>query len=368
MPDRSSVFISWSGDKSRLIAEALRAWLPLVLNGPAPWVSSRDIGGGNRWLPKLLRGLEQSHSGILVLTPASMESPWLLFEAGALSRDVEESLVLPYLVGITADNLPDPLRQFQCASADEEGTFKVVIALSRAMGDEVSESVLKARFDAFWPQLKLTLSEGASAQQLNLQPAPIDRVSFEAVQRQLQDIASLLREIGTSVRPTGVFDTATSEAHLLASASDLRGAWFDPDSGTHAYTEIIHEKPVTAYCYAGNDRLSSAYYDWRILGDYWFGRFAWVDAVISGFAFYRFTASRELEGFWWYDADSPGREVRQIPDERTGVRTRWVRLKVQGFPTWASDFHRDVERGMWILGPQVLRRKGSVSITTSLLS
>lgn len=43
------VFISWSGDRSLLVATALRGWLKLVVQSIDPWFSGRDIPPGQRW-------------------------------------------------------------------------------------------------------------------------------------------------------------------------------------------------------------------------------------------------------------------------------------------------------------------------------
>ena len=43
------IFISWSGERSRTVATALRNWLPYIFQDADPWVSSRDINAGSRW-------------------------------------------------------------------------------------------------------------------------------------------------------------------------------------------------------------------------------------------------------------------------------------------------------------------------------
>ena len=42
------VFISWSGTRSKALANALHKWLPMVLQYVEPWVSDSDIDAGER--------------------------------------------------------------------------------------------------------------------------------------------------------------------------------------------------------------------------------------------------------------------------------------------------------------------------------
>jgi hypothetical protein len=77
------VFISWSGERSWMMAEALRGWLPLVLYYVKPWVSGKDIQAGERWSLEVGKELEESNFGILCLTKDNLDAGWMLFEAGA---------------------------------------------------------------------------------------------------------------------------------------------------------------------------------------------------------------------------------------------------------------------------------------------
>ena len=52
------VFISWSGERSRLVATALHQWLPLVINDVDPFISS-DIDAGACWQSEVAAGLEK---------------------------------------------------------------------------------------------------------------------------------------------------------------------------------------------------------------------------------------------------------------------------------------------------------------------
>lgn len=57
------VFITWSGDRSKRIAEYLKKWLEVVLPGVEAWVSSRGIEKGERWSSSLGEQLEAQHFG-----------------------------------------------------------------------------------------------------------------------------------------------------------------------------------------------------------------------------------------------------------------------------------------------------------------
>ncbi len=99
------VFFSWSGGLSKEIAESLTQWLPLILDSPKYWLSSRNISPGTRWLDKLNQKLEVTDLGVLVITPENLNSSWMHFEAGALSKKVNESKLIPLLLGLEPHQL-----------------------------------------------------------------------------------------------------------------------------------------------------------------------------------------------------------------------------------------------------------------------
>ena len=88
------VFISWSGDRSKVIASALKHWLPDVFQGLQVWMSDHDIYAGSKWGMEIGAVLEESKIGIICLTPESLKSHWLAFEAGALSTAIAQSRVM----------------------------------------------------------------------------------------------------------------------------------------------------------------------------------------------------------------------------------------------------------------------------------
>ena len=79
------VFISWSGDQSKKIAQLFRDWLPTVIQAIEPFVSSEDIEKGARWNTDIAQELKESSFGLICVTKDNLNSQWLNFEAGALS-------------------------------------------------------------------------------------------------------------------------------------------------------------------------------------------------------------------------------------------------------------------------------------------
>ncbi len=85
----TKVFISWSGELSNKLAEAVRQWLPGVLQFVKPYFTPSDIEKGARWGSDILTELDSSDIGIICLTKENLEKPWILFESGALSKTLK---------------------------------------------------------------------------------------------------------------------------------------------------------------------------------------------------------------------------------------------------------------------------------------
>lgn len=107
------VFLSWSGEKSRAVAEALRDWLPYVIQEVEPFMSSEDIVAGARWQDELATQLDESRFGILCVTQDNQSAPWLNFEAGAIAKQLGLNRVVPLAIDLRLAELRPPLGQFQ---------------------------------------------------------------------------------------------------------------------------------------------------------------------------------------------------------------------------------------------------------------
>jgi hypothetical protein len=155
------VFLSWSGNRSRAIAEVFKAWLPSVLQAARPYFSPDDITKGARWLTEISKELEDSRIALLLITPENQEAPWLLFEAGALSKNFDRSRVCPLLFGgMDPSDVKGPLVQFQGATFCKSEMKKVLKAVNTELGESsLAPEVLENVFEMWWPRLEEQVTE-----------------------------------------------------------------------------------------------------------------------------------------------------------------------------------------------------------------
>ena len=150
------LFISWSGQLSHQIAKELKDWFPLVINQLEPFVSSENIKKGDRWMIDIYSELEHSNFGVICLTKENLTEPWIMFEAGALSKNISQSRVSSVLFdNLKQDDIISPLSLFQNTEFDKEEFRKLVYSINNALGDKkISDTILYRSFEKWFPELE----------------------------------------------------------------------------------------------------------------------------------------------------------------------------------------------------------------------
>ena len=92
--------------------------------------------------------------GITCVTKENQQRPWLLFETGAVARNISDANVTPFLIDIDPPALIQPLNEFQHTVANETDTFQMVASINKLIPTPLPESLLKSSFDAHWPKLQ----------------------------------------------------------------------------------------------------------------------------------------------------------------------------------------------------------------------
>lgn len=148
------IFISWSEERSEALAKALREWFPLVLHFVEPWLSKSDIQAGERWSIEIAKELENCNFGVICITRENLSSPWILFEAGALAKSMQDGRVIPLLLDLDFKEVSGPLAQFQAKKADNTGIKELVVSLNKAASAPVPDAQLDKLFPALWSDLE----------------------------------------------------------------------------------------------------------------------------------------------------------------------------------------------------------------------
>lgn len=189
------VFISWSGPQSKQFAEALRNWIPAVIQAARPYYSSDDITKGERWATEIAKELDASQVGIMCLTKDNLQEPWLLFEAGALSKNLGTAKVCPILFGLETTDLQGPLSQFQASKFNQTDIRGLMGTINRELEEEgLSERTLDSVFNKWWEDLEsqvqvITQQDNSSEEK----PMRSDRELLEEVLQLSRTAASRIR-------------------------------------------------------------------------------------------------------------------------------------------------------------------------------
>ncbi len=146
---RVRVFLSWSGEASRHLANALADGMTLLSDWVEPWMSDR-IEPGAQWANTLVPEIRKAHLAILCLTHRNADAPWIAFEAG-LYYTWRKSII-PFLLDFPPADLRFPLGLFQSVSADMEGSKALFLRVGDLLGMDTA-AVGKRFAKSIWPQL-----------------------------------------------------------------------------------------------------------------------------------------------------------------------------------------------------------------------
>jgi len=176
------IFISWSGDQSKRYAEAIRDWLPAVLQAVTPYFTPTDVEKGSRWSTDIAKELDSSQIGIICVTRDNLHADWVLFEAGALSKSLDKSHVCPIIFGISNTDLSGPLKQFQTTEFEKSDIQKLINVINNKLGEsKLSQKTLDAVFDKWWPDLQTKVETISKAVAVPKEPVRSDRELIEEI-------------------------------------------------------------------------------------------------------------------------------------------------------------------------------------------
>lgn len=213
------VFISWSGVKSKAVAEVLREWIPNVIRCVDPFISSEDIDAGTAWFSKIKQELDHCSFGVICLTKSNKDAPWLLYEAGALAHKVDRSNVVPLMIDLSPSDFGTPLSLFQACSRDKDSFFRVVKSINDRAGERgLDQQRLVRVYETWWPSLERKFTELVDFDEGEAEfdgQSKEDHLPREKLDQSIDEILTRLRTI--SVR----MDELRSESNWRAKNASL---------------------------------------------------------------------------------------------------------------------------------------------------
>jgi hypothetical protein len=216
-----------------------------VLQAVRPYFSPDDVIKGSRWSPEIGKELEASGFGLLILTPENQHAPWLMFEAGALVKNLDRSKVCPLLFGhMEPTDVKGPLVQFQSAKFSHEEMKRVMKAINGELGDAaLLPDVLNRVFEMFWPEL-----DEQVALEVNT-PEHAFGVTQRSERDLLQEVLSITRSLALN-RARGSLDSGHPDLeYLMATSARLANIVLARSPDTETYTAIGRSVRALQYIY-----------------------------------------------------------------------------------------------------------------------
>ncbi len=193
-------------------------------------MSAEDIGAGSRWSRDIEQQLQHTNYGIICLTRSNASAPWVNFEAGAIAKSVENSLVCPYLLDLESSQIPrGPLNLFQAKTANQAETWELLQSINGAMENgSLNEQQLRRTFDRWWPDLEDILTNLPEEDEDAVEVASEEQVMAEVldtvrtISRRLQrdDMERVLLRAAKAFSEKNVF-----KSNLFSSNLDMEDIW-----------------------------------------------------------------------------------------------------------------------------------------------
>ncbi|SED28496.1 TIR domain-containing protein [Pseudomonas frederiksbergensis] len=189
------VFVSWSGQRSKAVAELISDWIKCVLQASQPWISTRDIDKGAIWFSEIADQLKDTAAGIVCLTQENKNKPWILFETGALAKGLSTNRVCTFLIDLESSEIEDPLAQFNHTFPEKVSMWGLISSLNTCLdSNKLEERVLRQVFDTYWPQFESKFQLALDLNPLGVEVVPRSEESM------LAEILANTRSLSNRIR------------------------------------------------------------------------------------------------------------------------------------------------------------------------
>jgi hypothetical protein len=186
--------------------------------------------GCHEWDQEISKELEASSVCIIALTRESLDSKWIMFEAGAISKSPGKPRLCTVLFGIEPTDVEGPLERFQGTKFSKEEICQLLKTINSNAREEeaLSETTLNKVFEMWWPKLEEDVNK-------TIKEAGSSTTEVRDQRDLLQEVLGLTRvmaEQQSQIREmlVGIFQVAVFNPNLLAMVKALRPVGVAPAS------------------------------------------------------------------------------------------------------------------------------------------
>ncbi|EJL6583439.1 hypothetical protein ABMY36_12955 [Vibrio vulnificus] len=191
------VFISHD-TRDAEIAEAFSKLIGSVSAGVLKSFRSSDRKGiqgieyGVEWYPTIMGQLDNASDVVCLLTPMSLERPWILYEAG-VARGKLNTPVHGVAVGVPLSKAATgPFAQFQnCGDDDESLTSLVMQLVDRIPNSEPDREVVKLQVTAFKNKVETILAN----REVSSQQSTPDEIEDSNVVKMFEEVKVMFQDL-----------------------------------------------------------------------------------------------------------------------------------------------------------------------------
>lgn len=156
------IFLSWSGKRSSRLASIFKTYVTDIFPASDIYYSPDDIRGGDKWRSSIESGLSDRNFSIIFLTESNLQSKWIYFEAGALSKSMTIAKIQPFLYDLKVGSISEPLSSYQARELDKDNILQTIYDINNLNRHPIDKSILDRNFERLWPEMEKDLAEVSS--------------------------------------------------------------------------------------------------------------------------------------------------------------------------------------------------------------
>jgi len=146
-----------------------------MIQGLDTFMSKHDLESGSRWSLELSKQLEETNFGIIFLSSENLNSQWILFESGALTKHIEGRACSILIGELKPTDVTGPLSQFQNRTFQKEEIKSVLSDINKKLQKPLEIQRLDMVFEKWWPDLEKEYKEAISSYPNQVTASPRDQ-------------------------------------------------------------------------------------------------------------------------------------------------------------------------------------------------